>query len=78
MEGCLYTIVFVSSEGSTMPLVRKLSTFSQLVKLFEVADIEDYKATDYLEFLNSLVKMLSPTQVEWLYYAAWDVQNTVS
>lgn len=78
MEGCLYTIVFVSSEGSIMPLVQKLSTFSQLVKLFEVADIEDYKATDYLEFLNSLVKMLSPTQVEWLYYAAWDVQNTVS
>ena len=33
------TIVFVSSEGSILPVVQRSSTLSRCVKLFEVTDV---------------------------------------
>jgi len=42
------TVVFVSSEGSILPVVQRSSTFSQSVKLFKVTDVQDDIATTYL------------------------------
>ena len=42
------TTVFVSSEGSNLPIVQKLSEVSRSVKLFELTNIEDDKAVNYL------------------------------
>ena len=41
-------IVFVSSEGSILPLVQEMSVASRCAKIFEVTDIDDKRATEYL------------------------------
>ena len=58
------TIVFVSSEGSILPLIQKSSTFSRSVKMFEVADINDHEATDHLENAG-ISKQLSKSAVAY-------------
>ena len=45
----LITIVFVSSEGSIVPLVQQSSTSTRSIKLFEVTDIPDEIAISHLE-----------------------------
>jgi len=46
-EGML-TIVLVSSEGSVIPIVQKLSGVSRCNKFFEITDVKDEDAVDYL------------------------------
>ena len=63
-NGEVLTIVFVSSEGSILPLIQKSSTFSRSVKMFEVADINDHEATDHLENAG-ISKQLSKSAVAY-------------
>ena len=41
-------IVFVSSEGSISPVIQKLSGISRCLKIFEITDVSDEAAVDYL------------------------------
>ena len=43
----ILNIVFVSSEGSILPVVQELSAVGRCSKLFEVTDIEDNLAIDF-------------------------------
>ena len=62
------TTVFVSSEGSILPIVQKLSEVTRSVKLFELTDIEDDKAVNYL-VNRGLSKQLGKEIVEYSYPA---------
>jgi len=41
-------ILFVSSEGSILPVLQKLSGVNRCARIFEVMDISDQTAIDYL------------------------------
>ena len=58
------TIVFVSSEGSILPLIQESSTSSRSIKVFEVLDIPDEIAIKDLE-INGLSKVLSKMFVDY-------------
>ena len=53
----ILTVVFVSSEGSILPVVQRLSEVSRSSKVLEVADIEDNDAVNFL-MRNGLSKEL--------------------
>ena len=53
----ILTVVFVSSEGSILPVVQRLSEVSRSSKVLEVADIEDSDAVNFL-MRNGLSKEL--------------------
>ena len=42
------SVVFVSSEGSLLPIIQGLSGMSRCAKIFEVTDVDDKTARDYL------------------------------
>lgn len=62
-EGDL-TIVFISSEGSVIPLVQQISGVSRWMKFFKVVDVPDEAAVEYL-VNNGLSKELSQMFVEY-------------
>lgn len=47
------TVVFVSSEGSILPIVQKLSGVSRCSKIYEITDICDKTAVDYMGYQQS-------------------------
>ena len=60
----ILTIVFVSSEGSILPVVQRLSEVSRSSKVLEVGDIEDKDAVNFL-MRNGLSKKLSENIVAY-------------
>lgn len=57
-------VVLVSSEGSILPLIQELSAASRCAKVFEVTDIDDERATDYL-FKQGISKGISKEFIKY-------------
>jgi len=58
-------VVFVSSEGSILPIVQKLSGISRCSKIFEITDVSDEAAVNYLT-KNGLSRELSNKLIEFV------------
>ena len=44
----LLKVVLISSEGSVMPIIRRFSGANRVPKIFEITDVDDSCATEYL------------------------------
>jgi len=58
-------IVFISSEGSILPIVQKLTSISRCSKIFEIIDVSNEAAVDYLT-KNELSRELSNKLIDYL------------